>query len=333
MSPEKGFDPNGDNDISDRFTGKLTGITHTDNSGSDSDSVELVLIDDGKIPLPKTGAELGIYLGLDESPHFRGLFTVDDIELSGPPDQLIIRAKAANMLDKLKAPRTRTWSNTGNHPAPPISLNSIVKSIASEHQLTAIVSADLKAVSYPVINQTEESDMNLLTRLAKDHGAVAKLAANRLIVVHKGQAKSASGKPLSKVTINPEQVLDYNVTIADRHAYASITAKYRDTENATTEKVTFGEGEPTHHLRRTYADSDAALAAAKAELKISQQGNKSLSLTLKGDQPKLMAESEVILSDLFRDGVRGSYTATTVTRSFGDGVPFFVAVEGNLQNV
>ena len=41
-----------------------------------------------------------------------GLYTVDELELSGPPDTLTIRAKAANIRSSLKEHKTRAWDDT-----------------------------------------------------------------------------------------------------------------------------------------------------------------------------------------------------------------------------
>ena len=41
-----------------------------------------------------------------------GAYTVDELELSGPPQTLTIRARAADLRQSLKAPKTRAWDAT-----------------------------------------------------------------------------------------------------------------------------------------------------------------------------------------------------------------------------
>ena len=85
-------------------------LTVSDRAGLHTDTVEIRLDDrEGHIDLPNKGAELKVSIGDKEQGLVQmGLYTVDEIELSGPPDTLIIRAKAANMRSSLKEHKTRS---------------------------------------------------------------------------------------------------------------------------------------------------------------------------------------------------------------------------------
>lgn len=56
-------------------------------------------------------------------------------------------------------------------------IGDMVRRIAGEHRLQQKVSASLAAIALPHIDQSAESDMNLLHRLAKRYDVVAKPAA------------------------------------------------------------------------------------------------------------------------------------------------------------
>jgi hypothetical protein len=60
----------------------------------------------------------------------------------------------------------------------------------------ALVSQQLALIAIEHIDQSNESDLHLLTRLARQHGAVSKPVAGFLVFVFKGEAKSATGQQL-----------------------------------------------------------------------------------------------------------------------------------------
>ncbi|WP_027177428.1 contractile injection system protein, VgrG/Pvc8 family, partial [Maridesulfovibrio hydrothermalis] len=160
-------------DVTAKIADRLIRLTVTDEAGQTSDAVEIELDNrDGAIAVPRTGAELEVFMGYSESGMKRmGLFTAGDITLSGPPDSLTIQGHAANMRISLKAPHTKSWDQK--------TISDIVSTIAAEHGLIPVVGSDCGGVLLEHIDQTEESDLHFLTRLAKDHDAVAKPVENR----------------------------------------------------------------------------------------------------------------------------------------------------------
>ncbi|SMG64540.1 Phage late control D, partial [methanotrophic bacterial endosymbiont of Bathymodiolus sp.] len=155
-------------DITERIQDRLLSLRVTDEAGIKSDTVELNLDDrDGLVIWPVHGAELEISLGYRETGLVRlGLYIVDEVEHSGPPNTLTIRAKASDMRQSLKAPQTRVWDN--------VTLADLVSSIASEHGLVPKISDSLASIGYTHLDQTEESDLHLLTRLGRENNAVTK---------------------------------------------------------------------------------------------------------------------------------------------------------------
>jgi phage protein D len=75
-------------------------------------------------------------------------------------------------------------------------LAASLKTIAAEHGLKPLVSAGLAKIKLPITHQIEESDLNLLTRLAKDYDAVARPAGGYLLFVLRGKSLDANGNPL-----------------------------------------------------------------------------------------------------------------------------------------
>ena len=86
-------------DRSEAFRARLLSLTITDESGYYSDTVSVRLDDrDGRIVLPRLGVEMVVQLGYEEIGRVEmGRYTVDEIELSGPPDTLFVRSSRLSL--------------------------------------------------------------------------------------------------------------------------------------------------------------------------------------------------------------------------------------------
>lgn len=289
-------------DITATIRDRLISLHVTDKTGVESDTAEITLDDrNSAIEIPRTGAHLEIYMGYQETGLYRmGSYTVDEVELTGPPTTMRIRAKAADMRQSLKSCKLRNWDD--------ITLGDLVATIAAEHGLIPRVGEFLNAIHIPHLDQTYESDMHLLTRLAKQYDADAKPVDGRLVFVEKGAAKSASGRPLNTIDINIEQVHDWRWTLAERGKYARVVAHCRDIQQARDIYLHAGEGNPALCLRHSFPDKDTANKAAHARLTKEARGVRTLSLSLIGT-PTLTAEAKLTLHG-FRKGVDNSWVAT-----------------------
>ncbi|MBC8954953.1 bacteriophage late control protein D [Xenorhabdus sp. PB62.4] len=90
---------------------RLLSLSLTDNRGFEADTLELAIDDaDGKIELPPRGAEIAVRLGWQgESLINKGLFVVDEISHSGPPDRLEITARSADFREEFNIKREYSW--------------------------------------------------------------------------------------------------------------------------------------------------------------------------------------------------------------------------------
>ena len=298
-------------DVTATIRDRLLSLSVTDAAGMHSDTVEIHLDDRAPyISLPRTGAELLVSLGYLETGLAKmGMYVVDEVGISGPPDSLIIRAKAANMRKSFKAPKSRSFGG--------LTIDTLVAIIASEHGYTEKVAESLADVTIDHLDQSEESDLHLLTRLAKDHGAVSKPAGGLLLFVPKGEAKSASGIKLESVSCRCSDLSRWSVTIAERDKYAAVEARWRDLQAAKDEVITVGAGEPVFVIRHSYPDAATATTAAKAKLEAFERGAATISGSMPGDN-KLMAESTLTMTD-GRPGLSGDWLLKQVTHVIDTG--------------
>jgi len=305
-------------DITERIRDRLLSLRVTDEAGIKSDTVELTLDDrNGLVIWPIHGAELEISLGYQETGLVRlGLYIVDEVEHSGPPNTLTIRAKASDMRQSFKAPQTRVWDN--------LTLADLVRTIANEHGLIPKISHSLASISYTHLDQTEESDLHLLTRLGRENNAVTKPVAGNLIFATRGEARSISGKELPIIKIVASQMIRHRMTQADRGKYVAVTAYWHDPAKAERVPVLVGKGKPIYTMRHTHLDAEQATRAAQAKLEALQRGTETLSLTLVGNS-ELMAEGKLALNGI-RDQVDSEWLIQRVEHQL-DGQGFVTRIE------
>lgn len=318
-------------DITDLIRDRLVSLTLTDEAGVESDQLEIVLADhlEQPIVLPPTGGELELFLGYDGKPERMGLFVADEIEASGWPSQVTIRARASVQTKSkggktdLQAQKTRSWE-AGT------TLGALVRKIAGEHGLQAVVSPSLQGVTLPHIDQTRESDIHLLTRIAKSYDALVKPADGKLVVTKRGEGKTASGKPLPTVKLTPQDCTAYRAVLAKRDAPGTVRAFYHAHGKAKRIAVEVGKGEPVRELRRTHPTEAAARDAARAEYQRRQRGESTVSVTTVGD-PRLVAECKLQLTG-FRPGVDGDWIVTRATHRLDPAGGYTTDLEGELPN-
>lgn len=305
-----------DKDITAAIASRFVSLRLTDETGFASDTLEITLADHDDaqpVKIPATGAELRVWIGYDgQSQVDKGLFVCDEVELSGWPGRITIRARAApyegtprGKLD-FQTQKTRSWPlNT--------TLGTMVAKMAREHGMAAATSPELAGVKLPHIDQSDESDINLLIRLAKKYDAIAKPAGGKLIFAKRGNAKSVSGTSLPTITLQRGNVSSYRMTIARRDSAGTVVAFYHDTRGAARHQVSAGSGDPVKRLRVGFRNQDMARAAIEAELAKRARGEFKLSVSLPG-VPQLTAETNLQMGD-FRDGVAGAWLVTRVEHS------------------
>ncbi|WP_251978575.1 phage late control D family protein [Salinicola avicenniae] len=283
-SPDYELAINGER-ITPRLRGRLQRLTLTDRRGLEADQLDIVLTDDdGQLALPRRGVEIQVAIGWSGEPLVqRGTFIVDEVEHAGAPDTLSIRASSANLRGTLPGKRTQSWHDT--------TIGDIVTTIAKRHDLTPRSGTTLAGIRVPHLDQTEESDMHFLTRLAERHDAVATVKAGNLMFIAAGQATTASGVEIPPIIIRRQDGDQHRYASADRESYSGVIANWNDVSGARLREVIAGENDNAKRLRPTYASEEGALAAAQSEWQRIQRGAADFSLTLAEGRPDIYPET------------------------------------------
>lgn len=224
-------------DITAMVAQHLISLTFTDNRGFEADQLDLVLDDSkGTIDLPTRGAAVRLAIGwADAGTVDKGELVVDEIEHSGSPDQLTIRARSADLRGGLATPMERSFHAT--------TVGAIVRTIADENGLAPVIGADLDVQAIPHLDQTNESSASFLTRLASLFDAIAAVKDGRLLFMPAGLGRSASGKPLPVATIERADGDQHRFTLAERDACTAVRAVYYDINGGIKGEVIWGKEE------------------------------------------------------------------------------------------
>ncbi|MFP3034516.1 MAG: phage tail protein, partial [Candidatus Tisiphia sp.] len=274
---------------------RVISLRLTDESGTIDDVVE-VCVDyrDENIDIPN---ELSIVLGYKETGVVpMGIYTVNEITVQSPPKTLLIKAHATNLRLSLKEKVSKEWHQ--------ITLGNLVNEIAEKHGYGCRVAEEFENVLIPHINQTEESDISLLTKIAIEREAMAKLAGGYILFIPKGKAKSATGKALGTTAIRPQDTINWKVHFTVSR-YTSVIAKWHSYEKGETMSETAGTGSPSYTIQTLYSNVESAISAANAKLKQLKRNNAVLDITMPGN-PELFAEAKLNLI-AFNQAVDGEW--------------------------
>lgn len=301
------------NDISGTLRPRLMHMTITDNRGFSADTIEIALDDsDGKLAMPRRGATLQASIGWQGGSLVdKGTFKIDEVEHGGAPDVLTIRGKSADLRGGMNKLRERSWHFE--------TIGAIVEQLAARYGLTPSVSDAFKGMVIDHIDQTNESDLAFLTRLAIEQDAIATVKSGRLMFIKAGNGTTASGKPLPAITITRQDGDQHRFSVADRDAYTGVTAYWQDNKAAEKKKIEVkrkrktkpkeerplppgvvvnkkenellvGDSENVKELRHVYASQSNAMRAARAEWEKLQRGVAEFQITLAKGRPELYPE-------------------------------------------
>ncbi len=272
------------NDIAQLISPRLMSLDLTDNRGIEADQLSITLSDhDGLLAIPPKGAVVRLWLGWSDTGLIdKGTYTVDETEHSGAPDVLSIRARSADLRKGLKTKRERSWSNT--------TLGDVLGDIALGNGLTATIAGALDGLPILQLDQANESDANLISRVGEEFDAVVTVKAGCLLCLPAGGGKTASGTELPHITLTRADGDQHRYLQADRDSYDGVRAYFYDVNSAKKQEAIAGGGENLKDLRHTYSDRQSALRAARAEFNRLQRGSATLSYTLAMGRPDLIPE-------------------------------------------
>ncbi|PWB14221.1 DNA primase [Acinetobacter sp. AM] len=273
-------------DIGTTVQDRLISMTITDNRGIECDSIDLELSDhDGLLQIPPKGAEIEAWIGWSDSGLvYKGKYVIKERRHSGSPDVLSLRGESADLKAQFKKKKERSFDNK--------TIADIIQTVATDHGLTAKINSRLGAILLPHLDQNE-SDANLITRIADEHDAIATVKNGFLLFMSKGEGKTLSGNPLPDIIITRAQGDSHTFSDTDgADEVSGVTVFYYDTIHAKRQKVTVGiSDENTRELRNIQRDKQTAEHVAQAEYNKIKSKSATFSFKLAYGNPELIPEA------------------------------------------
>lgn len=250
-------------DITAKINNRLIKLTLEDKRGLETDSLMIELSDhDGLLAIPPLNATIKLWLGWKHTGLvYKGSFIATEISHSGSPDILAIRATSADLKKTLKQKKERSFKN--------INIDKLIAQIATEYELNYIVHEQYQQQNIPHIDQNE-SDANLLTRIADEHDAIISVKNGTILMMPNGEGKTVSGieLPMFIITRNMGDSHHYSLS-NDGNEITAVKAYYYDPKQAKRIEVLAGDetNQNIKELRYLYRDKETAELVAKTKLK------------------------------------------------------------------
>jgi phage protein D len=302
-------------DLTSSIEPRLQSLSITECRQDEADSLDITLDDhDGRLAIPKRGALLEVSIGWLGSPLTnKGKFTVNEVEHAGAPDTITIRARSASMTKGMGERQEKSWHGK--------TIAAIVGAIAAKHSLKPAVNATLGKTVIPHIDQTNESDMSFLTRLAKRYDAVMTVKDGCLLFMPIGEARTASGQQLQVLAIARGDGDQHRYHIAERENFAGVKARYHsNAKGQTKDEIVGGESEKNLKvLPEIYPTQAEAKAAATAEYKRVQRSQATMDYTLSLGRAEIFPELPVTVSGFKPEIDETPWLVKRVRHSIGEG--------------
>ena len=304
-------------DITEKVRPRLVSIGLSEKRGEEADQLDIVLDDsDGKLELPVTGATLQLAVGWkqgnDVTPGLvdKGRFIVDEVSHSGPPDQVTIRARAADFAGDIKTRREKSYHGT--------TLGAIVAEIAGRQKLKPRCAPALAGIAVRTKAQSRESDIAFIRRLGREHHAVATIKGGALILSPFGAGVTASGKALPTLTIRRREGDTHQFTRQKRDDVPGVQATWHDRKEGKRRTFIAGKTDGAKKLARVYPTEEAAQTAANTAHAKAEREPVSLTLTLALGRPDIAPEQKASVSGYKAAIDAIPWTVAEVTHSLGD---------------
>lgn len=283
-------------DITENFRSRLIRLVINDKLSLEVDTFTMVLDDsDGQIILPQRGSALSIAIGWHgEELIEKGTFKIGGIHHGGSPDTLTLTGFSTELTGTLKEKRSASYDEK--------TLGEIVQRIAKNNQLQALLSKELAAITVVHFDQTDETDLQFISRVAQRYDAIASIKCDRLMLIRRGNGTTAQGKSLARATIRRREGDKHDFVYTGNVDYIGAKAKWRDLDKATTSCVTMDavvgppgkvfetRGSSYLVLTTLFTSQKEAIQALEAEWRKNQWISATLTFTLARGRPELIPE-------------------------------------------
>lgn len=251
-----------------------------------------------------------------------GAFKIDEIEYSGPPDKVSIKAVSSTLTTSLRdTEKTRAWENS--------TFQAVAGQIAGENGLALMYYGDAHA--FKRLDQRKESDLAFVCRLARERAMNCKVHDGRLILFDAEFAEAQGAMmtvPKSGAMYSPRSYA-FKDSSADTR-YTDAQAAYTDPATGETHTATAtagvgqAQGGKTLTLEKRVESAGEGVRLSRAALHNANAKERTASLECMGC-PKLVAGRTIDLAG-FGD-FSGPYFIKTATHTVGGSQGYSTSLE------
>jgi len=277
-------------DVTEAIMGYVKTVTYTDHAHGASDEVDLELEDSTGVWrttwYPTQGDAIVVAMGYAGEPLLPcGSFEIEEIEISGPPDIMHLRALASGIKEPQRTRRSAAYEGT--------TLREIATTVARRHRFEVV--GEIADVRLARITQHQEPDLGFLKRLAGNYGYVFSVKGQKLIFSKYSKLRAAA--PV--LTLNRVgDVTSYKLTDKSLKVYKDCECSYDDpktkqcmSHRAAAKDVASGD---TCKVVKRSENTQQAKLQSEAELEWANDGKWEGTITLEGNT-RLVAGNTVDL--------------------------------------
>mgnify|MGYP005934842895 FL=1 len=298
-------------------------VTVDDVMDGEADSLNITLEDRSEFWkdgwLPERGAMLDIVLitshwvnGEDLQSLPIGKFEIDEIECSGPPEEVKIKGVSIpNNADIRSVEHSQAWEKT--------KLSAIAQDIADRAglQLFYDTSED------PVLDRAEETaqtDLSFLYKLCQDAGLCLKVSDEKIIIFD--EQKYEDQDPVMTIFKGHDSLESYSIKATIHEVYKSCHVKYKNSKSGELIEFTYTvperENLPGMTLEVNEEVADVAEAEKLAKKKLREKNREEVQATVTMAGNFYMLAGNTVMLDGFGK-FNGKYVITKASHSLGNG--------------
>lgn len=289
-------------DLSERVNPRLIELTLTEKRGGEADELSITLHNhDGRLRAPAKGRYLSLRIGWEQGDDVavglveKGRFRVDEVNESGPPDIVTLRARSADFTGDYRKRRTQSWRDT--------TLGGVIRLIAARNGASAQVHPDLASKPIAAIEQHNKSDMAFVKDLGSRYDALATWKDRKLIFMPVGSATTAGGSLIGGTTITRQRGWTWSFRYAERDEHDGAEAQWHD-QGAGRRRTVQRGGSNRKRLKRVYASEAEAEQAAETAAQKGKRGARTFEYELAYADPALQPNGRVTLEG-WNDAIDG----------------------------
>lgn len=294
-------------DISQDISKYLISVQYTDNESKESDEVSFTLEDKHGLWksewLPKKGDKISLSIGYDDNLLNCGKFTIDEIEMSGPPDIVVLRGLAAGINSPLRTKGSRAYEGQ--------TLRQIAQAVADKHGYK-IVATDgsgslLDNIRIERVTQNRETDLAFLQRVGDDYGVVFSVRDTNLVFTSIYDMEK--GKPV--IELRRTDLIRYSVKDKATKVYKGARVSHKNVKSNLKvthfyeeKKTDQTSSEDVMEIKSRVENQQQAEAKAKAKLHDANRKGQEANFSVPGRQ-MLVSGNNFALLDM--GGLSGKY--------------------------